>query len=355
MAELVAALPTPLLAIDATGRVTEVNPAAEAHLNLARAAIIGRDIHDLIGPALSSMEADARFAAYDIALDLPGGRHQRADLTVAPLPDRPGSRLLTIHAQPPVHLRAPRTGREGGTLTAIGAAAMLAHEIKNPLSSIRGAAQLLESSVGADGEDLTKLICAEVDRVAALIDRMEGFTDTRPLELSPQNIHSILDHARQVALKGFAEGFTIRELYDPSLPPVLAHRDSLIQVLINLMKNAAEAMRGAGMTEGTITLTTAYRHGVRRVTGPGHNGLARSLPIEVGVIDEGPGAPPEIADHLFDPFVSSKRSSGGLGLALVEKLVADHGGMVEYVRDGVPPMTRFRILLPRAAAGLAPQ
>jgi two-component system nitrogen regulation sensor histidine kinase GlnL len=226
----------------------------------------------------------------------------------------------------------------------MGAAAMLAHEIKNPLSGIRGAAQLLEASVDADAQDLTRLIRNEVDRVAALIDRMEGFTDTRPLDLAAINIHAVLGHARDVALRGFARGLTIREVYDPSLPAVLGHRDTLVQVIINLLKNAAEAMKPTGGR--TIVLTTAYRHGLsmRNAKGPGRH----LLPIEVCVIDDGPGAPAEIAEHLFDPFVTSKRSGGGLGLALVDKLVADHGGMIEYAREGTPEKTVFRILLPRA-------
>ena len=337
-----------MLAIDADARVTEVNPAAETFLNLARSALVGRTIEEVIGHPLTSVPADARFAAYDLEVSGLGAKPQRADLVVAPLPDRPGARLVTLHGRPPVHLLAGRTGREGGTLAAVGAAALLAHEIKNPLSGIRGAAQLLEMNVDGPARDLTRLIRDEVDRVTALIDRMEGFTDTRPIALSPQNIHAILGHAREVALNGFARGFTIRELYDPSLPPVLGHRDSLVQVLINLLKNACEAMRGAGLEEGAITLSTAYRHGVRRLTEQGDG--RRSLPIEVCVSDEGPGAPAEIEEHLFDPFVSSKRSSGGLGLALVEKLVADQGGMVEYAREGSPPRTNLRLLLPRASS-----
>ncbi len=265
----------------------------------------------------------------------------------APLPERAGWRVVTIHLHAPAHLVGRAANRAGGGLTAVGAAAMLAHEIKNPLSGIRGAAQLLEASVDHASRDLTRLIRDEVDRVAALIDRMEGFTDTRPLELSPQNIHAVLGHAREVALQGFARGRQIREVYDPSLPAVLGHRDSLIQILINLIKNAAEATQEGGQP---ITLRTAYRHGVSLRRSEGDQRLP--LPIEVCVVDEGEGAPPQIADHLFDPFVTSKRSGGGLGLALVDKLVADHGGIVEYAREGTPPRTIFRLLLPRASISL---
>ena len=345
-AALVAVLPTPLLVLDPRGIIADANAAAETLLNLSRIALIGVAAEELIGGPLAAVPNDAPFSAYDVELNLPERRGRRADIAAAPLPDRAGWRVITIHSITTAHLGARRQDREGGTLTAAGAAAMLAHEIKNPLSGIRGAAQLLETSCEDGSRDLTRLIRDEVDRVAALIDRMEGFTDTRPLALSAQNIHAILAHVREVAAQGFARDLVLREIYDPSLPAVLGHRDALIQVLLNLLKNAAEAMlEGAGTT---ITLTTAYRHGVS-VRGRGGDGR-RLLPIEICVIDEGPGAPAGIAEHLFDPFVTSKRTGSGLGLALVDKLVADIGGIVEYAREGDPARTVFRLLLPRARA-----
>lgn len=345
---LLVALPTPLLVVDGEGIILDGNAAAEGLLNQSQHAIVGMLIADAIGHDLHSMPADTPFVAYDLELSLPGGRTLRGDLSAAPLGNWPGWRVVTIHAHPSTGPIARAAGQAGGARTAAGAAAVLAHEIKNPLSGIRGAAQLLEQTADPDTAALTRLIRDEVDRVAALIDRMEDFTDTRPLTLAPQNIHAILEHARTVARRGFARHMQFREAYDPSLPSVLGHHDSLVQVLLNLMKNAAEASIGAG----TITLTTAYRHGVRVLTRKGS--ARRALPIEVCVIDDGPGAPAEIAHHLFDPFVSSKRSGTGLGLAVVEKLVTDMGGLVEYARDtreGGPERTVFRLLLPRAREG----
>jgi two-component system nitrogen regulation sensor histidine kinase GlnL len=220
---------------------------------------------------------------------------------------------------------------------------MLAHEIKNPLSSIRGAAQLIAD--GADATDLTQLMIAEVDRVAALIDHMEDFTDTRPREVQALNIYPLLAHARHVALAGFARGVTIEERYDPSLPQALGNRDALLQVIINLLKNAAAALGPIG--ERRIVLATAYRHGITVASGRDRARVA--LPIEICVMDTGPGAPDDIAEHLFDPFVSSRPEGKGLGLALVDKLIRDMGGIVQYAREGQPHMTVFRILLPRAA------
>nr|WP_253201540.1 ATP-binding protein [Sphingomonas quercus] len=345
-ADVFATLPTAVLVLDPDGLIAEANIAAEALLNLSRPALVGRPVEELIGHPLTSMPVDQPFAAYDLEVALPGRRKAQVDLMAAPLPERPGWRAITIHGRTPQALAGRRTEREAGTLTAVGAAAMLAHEIKNPLSGIRGAAQLLESGADEGGRALTALIRNEVDRITALIDRMEGFTDTRPLERGPQNIHAILGHVRDVARQGFAAGCTVREIYDPSLPEVYGHRDSLVQIFMNLVKNAVEAMEREGIMNGTITLTTAYRHGISM----GSSKSARTrinLPIEVCVIDEGPGAPQAIGAHLFDPFISSKRSGGGLGLTLVDKLVGDHDGVIEYRREGDPERTVFRLLLPR--------
>jgi two-component system nitrogen regulation sensor histidine kinase GlnL len=261
---------------------------------------------------------------------------------LAPLPDHPGWLGLAIQNRGAAALADSRRGRDGA-VRAMGAAAMLAHEIKNPLSGIRGAAQLLESSIEEDQSDLTRLIRDEVDRIAALIDRMEGFTDTRPLVFAPLNIHVVLSRVRELAEQGFARGISIKEIYDPSLPNILGNRDALIQVFLNLLKNAAEAL-GSGAPGDEIKLTTAYRHGFSVA----RNGTRIPLPIEICVIDTGPGAPGGITENMFDPFVSSKPSGTGLGLALVAKLVEDHGGIINYAREGRPERTVLRVLLPRA-------
>ena len=336
-AALFVAGPTPCLAVDDGDLVCEANPAAETLFNMARATLRGRRIDDLIGPGPTGAPVVAPYAAYDQTLALPDGRSILADVIGAPFSGRVGWRVLSIHirALGPLGHR-----RDGGQRTATAAAAMLAHEIKNPLSAIRGAAQLLDRN-DDETAPLTGLIRDEVDRITRLIDRMEGFTDPRPLARSSQNIHAILAHAREIAAQGFGRHIEIREVYDPSLPPVLGNRDALVQVFVNLIKNAVEAM---GETKGAITLRTAYRSGLIKRTDAA---APLALPIEVCVIDDGPGAPADIVDHLFEPFVTSKRSGGGLGLALVDKLVSDHGGMVELVREGRPARTVVRLLLPR--------
>jgi two-component system nitrogen regulation sensor histidine kinase GlnL len=218
-------------------------------------------------------------------------------------------------------------------------AAMLAHEVKNPLSGIRGAAQLLEQDADEAGRELTQLICDETDRIVALVNRMEAFSEHTTISRGEVNIHEVLDRVRKVAQSGFARHTAIREEYDPSLPPVHGDRDLLLQVLLNLVKNAAEAVPANG---GEIVLTTAYRHGLR-FAAPGGDGR-RHLPLMVSVADNGAGIPEDLMPHLFDPFVTTKRNGTGLGLALVAKVIGDHGGVIEF--DSQPRRTVFRVFLP---------
>jgi two-component system nitrogen regulation sensor histidine kinase GlnL len=228
----------------------------------------------------------------------------------------------------------------GAARSVSGLASKLAHEIKNPLSGIRGAAQLLESVVSDDDRALTRLITDETDRIVSLVDRMEIFSDERPIERSAVNIHSVLDRVKAIARNGFARHVRVVEDYDPSLPPVFGNRDQLIQVFLNLVKNAAEAI---GREEGgEVTLSTAVRPGIR-LSVPGTPDRV-SLPLEFCVRDNGSGAPDELLPILFDPFITTKPNGSGLGLALVAKIVGEHGGVVEC--DSSTRGTTFRILMP---------
>ena len=343
------ALPAPILLLSPDNRVALANSAAESFLNISQSQLIERGWEPQF-PEDSPVRALVRearlsrtnIAAYDMLVEFIGGRRVRADVLVGRLADEQGWMALSFQPRAVTSLVDQQMGQQGAARSAVGVAAMLAHEIKNPLSGIRGAAQLVAESLDADGQELTGLVITEVDRIRSLIDRMEEFTDTRPRSFQRQNIHSVLSHVRKLAIAGFGSQVQLRERYDPSLPDVLGDRDALIQAFLNLVKNAVEASPPGG----TVTLTTAFRQGFR-VRTPG-TGARVSLPLEVCVIDEGEGAPAEISGHLFEPFVSARRGGTGLGLALVAKVVGDHGGVIEY--DRRQGRTIFRILLPLAPA-----
>jgi len=344
-AALIGALPVAVLVIDPAGRIAHANGEAEELLNLSERALIGQPLGAVLvlPPDFAAREERSGFAVYDTVIARRRGGRIRVDFVEAQVPHHPGWRTVTLH-----NVASSRMGHSGraAARAAVGAAAMLAHEIKNPLSGIRGAAQLIARGPAEDRAELTTLITTEVDRIAQLIDRMQDFTDTRPLTLESANIYPLLDHVRRVALAGFARGIEIEERFDPSLPPVMLDRDAMLQVLLNLIKNAAEAL--AGRPDARIRLSTAYRHGMSVSTGDKR--FRQPLPIEICVVDNGSGAPPDIADHLFDPFVSGKPEGKGLGLALVDKLVRDMGGIIQYAREGDPEQTVFRLLLARGRA-----
>jgi two-component system nitrogen regulation sensor histidine kinase GlnL len=346
---LLNALPQPVLAIDSAGRVREVNTAAENFFDMGRASLQRSRLADLIpfgSPVLDlveeTMSAEAPINGYQLDVSSPRtGMGRSVDAFIAPLPQTNGGVVLMLQERSIAQKMDRQLTHRGAARSVTALGAMLAHEIKNPLSGIRGAAQLLESALGDEDRALTRLICEETDRIVKLVDRMESFSDEPPGARESLNIHSVLDHVRMVATAGFARHVRFEQAYDPSLPHVLGSRDQLIQVFLNLVKNACEAIDQGGI-DGEIVLSTAYRPGVRLKTRAAADPV--SLPLEVCVRDNGPGVPPDIASHLFDPFVTTKSSGTGLGLALVAKVIGDHGGVVEF--ESLPRRTTFRVLLP---------
>lgn len=343
------ALPDAVLVVNAAGRIVQVNTAAEQLFALGRTALGGRALSAVV-PADSPMHtlvAQARHSGQtmrqdEVVLESPRMPSRRASVHAAPVPELADHVTVTLRERTMAHKLDRQLVHRNAARSVTGMAALLAHEVKNPLSGIRGAAQLLEQTADVDDRRLTGVIREEADRIVSVLSEMEIFSDERPIERGPVNIHEVLDHVKRVAQAGVGANLAIRESYDPSLPPVLGNRNLLIQSFLNLLKNAAEA---AGEAGGTLTLETRYQHGIRLAV-PG-GGRRMDLPLMVSVADDGPGIPDDLQRHLFDPFVSTKNGSRGLGLALVAKVVEDHGGVIEYDTGGRG--TAFHIMLPMAS------
>lgn len=339
-------LPTPALLIDENDRMVEVNPAAELFLNLSAKSLKGQSILERLAITAPLEEIFMRVRKNRASLfvndvDVTTGEKApvQCNLQAAPVGEEPGTVLLLISPRE----IADRLGRasmvKSAARSAIGMAEMLAHEIKNPLAGIAGAAQLLSMNLSGEDLELTDLIVDETRRIVKLLEQVEQFGNVRPPEKKSVNIHDVLDRARKSAMVGFGAHMTILEDYDPSLPNTLGDADQLTQVFLNLLKNAAEAAKGAG----TIRLHTFYDFGLRlrRADGKG-----QALPLQIEVIDDGPGIPPDLANSIFEPFVSGRENGTGLGLALVSKIISEHDGWISL--DSVPGRTVFRISLPVA-------
>jgi two-component system nitrogen regulation sensor histidine kinase GlnL len=347
--ELVNALPHPILAIAPDGSIADANAASENFFEMSRAQLRRQKLEHLLpfgSPLLSLIEHVREHGAtineYRVDVGTPKiGSEKVVDIHAAPMPGNADGVIIMLQERTIADKMDRQLTHRGAARSVSALAAMLAHEIKNPLSGIRGAAQLLETAASDEDRALTRLICDETDRIVKLVDRMEAFSDERPIERESVNIHAVLDHVKRIAQAGFARHIRFTEVYDPSLPPVWANRDQLVQVFLNLVKNAAEAI-GPDAIDGEIELSTAFRPGVRLKTAS--NPTPVSLPLEFCVRDNGPGVPSDIAEHLFDPFVTNKSTGTGLGLALVAKIIGDHGGIVEC--ESHPRRTTFRVLMP---------
>jgi two-component system nitrogen regulation sensor histidine kinase GlnL len=343
---ILAALVEATIVVDADDTILSANPAAEQFFGTGAARLIGHKLGDFLphdSPAFSLLNqvrlSAAAVSEGGVTLTSPRIGAKFVAILLAPLQDGDRRVVISLLEQSMARKIDNQMLHRGAARSVSAMGSMLAHEVKNPLSGIRGAAQLLEQNLGEDERELTQLICEETDRIVALVDRMEAFADGRPVERGPVNIHQVLGLVRKLAEAGFGRRARFVENYDPSLPHVWGNRDQLVQVFLNLVKNACEAASEEG---GEIILSTAYRQGVRLAV-PGVSTKVH-LPLVVSVQDDGPGIAEAIREQVFDAFVTSKVNGTGLGLALVAKIVNDHGGVVEF--DSQPRRTVFDVMLP---------
>ncbi|MEQ1867723.1 MAG: ATP-binding protein [Micropepsaceae bacterium] len=344
---VLSAVPHALLAIDARNTVVFANPPAEQFFEMSAHMLRKQALAALLpfgSPVLTLIDQvranGVTVSEYGLEIASPRLAQRTVDAHLSPIADMPGGVLAMLQERSIAQKMDRQLTQRHATRSVTSMAAILAHEIKNPLAGIRGAAQLIEQNASEGDRTLTRLICEETDRIRKLVDRMEVFTDRRPIEAQPVNIHEVLDHVKRLAKSSFGRTITFVDKYDPSLPPVTGDRDRLIQVFLNLVKNAADAL--ADQKGGEIVLQTAFRPGVHLTVGGSRDRLA--LPLEVSVRDNGAGVPSEVQASMFEPFVSSKPKGAGLGLAIVAKIVSDHGGTIDC--ESEPRRTVFRLRLP---------
>ena len=340
------ALPSSVLMVGPDDVIVYANAAVEQLFASGAQYICGLTLRDLLpmdSPVLMLVDQARNdsivVSEYGIILDTPRTGHRTLTVQVAPISEQPGAVVVSLIEQSIAVKIGSQLSSRSAARSVTAMASLLAHEVKNPLSGIRGAAQLLEHNAAEDDRVLTRLIIDETDRIVELVDSMEVFSDQRPIERGAVNIHQVLEHVRRISENGFARHIRFVEAYDPSLPSVYGNRDQLVQVLLNLVKNAAEA---SPEENGEIILSTSYHHGVRLAVAG--SDTRRHLPLMVSIQDNGPGIPEDLRPHMFDAFVTTKPTGTGLGLALVAKIVNDHGGIIEF--DSMPRRTVFRIMLP---------
>lgn len=345
--QILAGLPDAVLTVDAKNKILGANPAAENLFRTSAKNLKQEMLHSVLSfdsERLNDVLNDiqANLVAHNVASFL-RGRPVPVDFSITILPSAPDWRVVSLRAK-----QDNLDGNNGDPYSAnhlgVGAPDVLAHEIKNPLAAIRGAAQLLSRKSDDQGKKHTGMIISEVDRIARLIERMQSLSTNQPAKVRPVNIHSLIDQVRKSIESGAKHRIEISDIFDPSLPDVLADPDSLIQVLTNLLSNAMVAV--GGEQNPKIDIITRFSFDGIISTKDEQNPV--KLPIEVIVQDNGPGVPRGLKNDIFAPFITTKPEGQGLGLALVKKLIDDMNGRVKYDRRGERGLTRFTIFLPMA-------
>ena len=344
---VLSSLPFPILVVEQKNNIIYVNSAAEHFLEQGKLFLTDVSLEKIFpkhSPVFSIVEQvrskTISVFEYDIELSNTRGSNRRVSIQASPLVEDSEKVVISFHFHDTARNMERQLVHRNSVRSVTAMASLLAHEVKNPLSGIRGAAQLLERAVEPEDQSLAQLIKEEADRICKLVDRMGVFGEDGPPERAEVNIHEVLDRVHKLTSAEYSETIKIITDYDPSLPSILANKDQLIQVVLNLVKNAVEALSDL---EGEIRLSTGFRRGLR-LTVPGSAERAH-LPLMISVADNGRGISPDILENIFDPFVSTKSGSSGLGLALVAKVVHDHAGIVEFETNGEG--TCFRLYFPR--------
>ncbi len=339
-------LHTTVLLFDAGLNLRYINPAGEMLFAVSARRMVGSTAHllfnddGLVASLRAALATGHPFTERELALNVAPRRHVTVDLTAIPLRDpRAGTELLVELNELDRQLRITREENLLAQTTATRTLLRgLAHEIKNPLGGLRGAAQLLERELHDDDlKEYTNVIINEADRLQGLMNRMLG-PNALPRR-TPVNIHEVMERVRQLVRAESPAGVQLVSDYDPSIPELQADRDQLIQAILNLVRNAAQALRD----RGTITLRTRT---MRQYTiGQNHHKLV----ARIEVIDDGPGIPTDMVENIFLPMVTGRADGTGLGLPIAQSLINLHGGLIEC--ESRPGRTVFTVLLPLSRDG----
>ncbi|MGY9041486.1 MAG: two-component system sensor histidine kinase NtrB [Alphaproteobacteria bacterium] len=342
----------PVIIIDLDKKISIINIAGENFLKSSSKMILGKSIESFLPFSSPLMDLISKckseelgFNEYGLDLSNPMiGERIDIDVQVTRLNDEKIMIIFIDNSFERNFLFRGQSNTEGKTLSYFGS--MLAHEVKNPLAGIRGAAQLIEKQYPQLNNKLTSLICNEVDRIKRLIENIETFDTPHSFDLKPLNIHSILRHTSDVVKNSQEIKLEINEYFDPSIPNILGNKDQLIQLFLNLMTNSCDAITEENKNNKSkiarIDLFTSFQHNKIFKNRP--SGEKINLPIEIRVSDNGSGIIDSYQKNIFKPFVSSKKSSkSGLGLAMVKKIIDDHNGTINFVTS--PEGTTFSINL----------
>ena len=346
-------IPEPVMLLTPELVIDTLNMPAQQFWGRSQSAIVGKDLADVLGPnkELSALCQRALGAlsgvrAFDVDVDRRFLGGVRCDVSASVFDDKGRILLLLMPRTSPNQAQSlnPNLRASEGLHHLVS---MLAHEIKNPLAGIKGAAQLIEMTADANGADLSHLIVEEADRLTALVDQFDFFSNSVQTEMTAVNLHEVLVRVETIARNSFGQHVVFERRYDPSLPEAWGDKDRLVQVLLNIIKNACEALND--IEKPTIVLTTRYEHGNVIMA---NGGRSSEAPLTISVRDNGPGIPAEMQPQIFEPFRTGKVNGTGLGLSIVTKILADHQAAIEFTSasGGTEFTLRFPRQAPRAGA-----